>query len=138
MNRTYWLAWLAMPIIGIVNGALRVVMYQDALGDAAAHQLSSLTGILLFALYAWYIARRWPFSSAGQALTVGLTWMALTIAFEFGFGLFVAGQPLSALLADYNLLAGRFWPLVLLTIGFAPYLFYRSGRRSYAQTQKPA
>jgi hypothetical protein len=138
MNRTYWLAWLAMPLIGIANGALRVLVYQDALGDTAAHQVSCLTGILLFALYSWFIARRRPFSSGRQALTVGLTWMALTIAFEFGFGLFVAGQPLSALLADYNVLAGRFWPLVLLTIGFAPYLFYRTGRRSYAQSQQPA
>jgi hypothetical protein len=137
MNRTYWLAWLAMPVIGVVNGALRVAAYQNALGDSAAHQFSCLTGILLFALYVWFIAGRWPFRSSKQALTVGFTWMALTIAFEFGMGLFVLGQPLSALLADYNVLAGRFWPLVPLTIGFAPYVFYRFGSHGNDQIQHP-
>jgi hypothetical protein len=40
MTRIYWLAWLLMPVIGIANGALRVLTYQNTLGDAAAHQLS--------------------------------------------------------------------------------------------------
>jgi hypothetical protein len=131
MNRTYWLAWLLMPVIGITNGALRVLTYQNFLGDTAAHQLSCCTGILLFGAYIWFVARRWPFTSERQALTVGLTWMALTILFEFGLGLFLLRQPLNVLLADYNVLAGRFWPLVLLTIGFVPYLFFRlTSRRS--------
>ncbi len=138
MNRTYWLAWLPMPVIGIVNGTLRVLLYQDTLGDTAAHQLSCLTGILLFALYIWIIARRWPFAAGKQALLVGLTWMVLTIAFEFGMGVFVLGQPLSTLVADYNLLAGRLWLLVLLTIGFAPYLFYRLGSRPSEHIQPSA
>jgi hypothetical protein len=131
MNRTYWLAWLPMPVIGILNGALRVLTYQNVLGDAAAHQFSCATGILLFGVYAWFLSRRWPFASGRQALTVGLIWMALVIAFEFAMGLFVLGQPLSQLLADYNVLAGHFWPLVLLTIGFAPYLFYRLDSRAH-------
>ncbi len=138
MNRTYWLAWLPIPVIGILNGGLRVALYQNALGDTAAHQLSCLTGILLFAFYTLYIARHWPFDSGRRALTVGLTWMALTIAFEFGMGLFVLGQPLSVLLADYNVLAGRFWPLVLLTIGIAPYLHYHFGSHGGEHVQHPA
>jgi hypothetical protein len=55
--------------------------------------------------------------------------MGLTIAFEFGFGLLTGNSP-AVLLTDYNLLAGHFWPLVLLTIGFAPYFFYWLGSRS--------
>lgn len=138
MNRTYWLAWLPIPVIGILNGGLRVALYQNALGDTAAHQLSCLTGILLFAFYTLYIARHWPFDSGRQALTVGLTWMALTIAFEFGMGLFVLGQPLAVLLADYNVLAGRCWPMVLLTIGIAPYLHYHIGSHGGEHVQHPA
>lgn len=138
MNRTYWLAWLPIPVIGILNGGLRVAVYQNALGDTAAHQLSCLTGILLFAIYTGIIARRWQFDSGKQALTVGLTWMALTIAFEFGMGLFVLGQPLSVLLADYNVFAGRFWPLVLLTIGVAPYLYYYFGSHGGEHARHPA
>jgi hypothetical protein len=138
MTRTYWLAWLLMPVIGIVNGMLRVLLYQNTLGDAAAHQLSCLTGILLFALYVWFIASRLPFASGKQALLVGLTWVVLTIAFEFGMCLFVLGQPLLTLVADYNLLAGRLWLSVLLTIGFAPYLFYLLGSRPSEHIQHSA
>jgi hypothetical protein len=137
MSRTYWLAWLLMPVIGIVNGAFRVMAYQETLGNALAHQLSCLTGILLFGLYVWFINRRWPFASGKQALIVGLTWMILTIAFELGFGMLM-GNSFSALVADYNVLAGHLWPLVLFTIGFAPYMFYRFSGHTGARIQHPA
>lgn len=137
MNRAYWLAWLPIPVIGMINGALRVAIYQNALGDLAAHQLSCLTGIVLFAAYAWFITSRWPFTGSKQALVVGLAWMGLTIAFEFGMGIFVLRQPLAVLLTDYNVAAGHFWPLVLLTIGFAPYIFYRLGRHAPQHVQHP-
>jgi hypothetical protein len=137
MTRTYWLAWLLMPVIGIGNGALRAVGYQNALGDALAHQVSCLTGILFFGSYVWFISRRWPFASGGQALIVGITWMGLTIAFEFGFGLLM-GNSLATLLADYNVFAGHLWPLVLLTIGIAPYLFFMLTHRRPAPVRRPA
>lgn len=40
--------------------------------------------------------------------------------FEFGFGHFVAGQPMSELLRDYNLAKGRLWPLVLAWLALGP------------------
>ena len=40
--------------------------------------------------------------------------------------------------ADYNVLAGRFWPLVLHTIGFAPYLYHHFGSHEGQRVQHPA
>jgi hypothetical protein len=53
-------------------------------------------------------------------IKIGVIWLLLTIAFEFTFGTFVMGNSLSALLADYNILAGRTWPIFLLGVLLAP------------------
>jgi hypothetical protein len=58
-----------------------------------------------------------------------LTWLVLTVIFEFLFGHFVMGHPWSSLFHDYNLLAGRVWVLVLIWIAAAPSIFYRIQRR---------
>jgi hypothetical protein len=50
--------------------------------------------------------------------------VALTVLFEFIFGRLVMKHPWSKLLADYNLLAGRLWLLVLLWLVIAPVLFF--------------
>lgn len=130
MITKYLLAWLGLPVIGIINGAIRQFLYRDALGDLTAHQLSTVTGILLFGLYIWLLSRRWPLTSAREAITVGLLWLALTIGFEFIFGHYVMGNSWERLLADYNLLAGRVWVLVLIWITIAPYVFYRLAARN--------
>jgi hypothetical protein len=49
----------------------------------------------------------------------------MTVAFEFGFGHYVAGHSWSLLLADYNLLAGRVWSLFLIWITIVPYVTWR-------------
>ena len=57
-----------------------------------------------------------------QALEVGIAWLALTVAFEFGFGRYVAHTSWRELLADYDLRKGRLWPLVLAWIMLGPAL----------------
>ena len=114
-----------MSIVGILNGMLRVYGYGRFMPELRAHQLSSLTGILLFGVLIWLLNRQWPIASARQALTIGLTWLALTVAFEFLFGHYVAGHPWSRLLHDYNLGAGRVWALVLLWVAVVPFVIFR-------------
>jgi hypothetical protein len=59
--------------------------------------------------------------STGKALLgIGVFWMCLTICFEFPFGHYVANAPWSKLLADYNILKGRLWVLVLVTTLLSP------------------
>lgn len=119
----YLLAWVPMIAIGIANGVLREITYGKHLSELRAHQLSTLIGLLFFGSYIWGITRLWPLTSADQAIAIGLTWLGLTIAFEFGFGHFVAKHSWARLLNDYNLLAGRVWVIALIWIAAAPYVF---------------
>jgi len=114
------LAWLGGPVIGIANGTLRELAYKDRVGELTAHQLSTGSAIGLFAAYFDVLARRHPLPSTRDALQVGAAWLALTIAFECGFGRGVAHASWEQLLADYDLRKGRLWPLVLAWIALGP------------------
>ena len=121
----YVAAWLLMPIIGIINGTIRQYGYSSALGELRAHQVSTLTGMVLFGLYIWALTLLWKIRSSAEAIAIGLIWLTLTIAFEFLFGHYVMKHPWSRLLHDYNLLEGRLWVLVLLWVTLAPYVLYK-------------
>ncbi len=123
----YLLAWLPMVVIAVANGVLRETTYGKRLPELRAHQVSTLVALVLFGLYIWGLSLLWPLRSAGHAAAVGAAWVVLTVAFEFSFGRWVAGHTWRRLLADYNLLAGRVWVLVLVWIGIAPWVFYRAG-----------
>lgn len=60
-----------------------------------------------------------------DAIAIGLAWLVVTLAFEFGFGR-ARGKPWAELLADYDVLKGRIWVLVLVTTAVAPYLAARA------------
>jgi hypothetical protein len=118
----YTLAWIPMVFIAIVNGIIRQTVYGPLMSELRAHQLSTLTGILLLGLYLWILSRWWPIERASQAFLIGGIWLVLTIGFEFGFGHFVMGHPWAKLLRDYDLRQGRVWSLFLLWVLLAPYV----------------
>jgi hypothetical protein len=71
------------------------------------------------------LSLRWPLESTSQALTVGVIWLLLTVAFEFSFGHFVAHHSWEKLFQDYNILAGRLWVLVLLGVALLPVIVFK-------------
>jgi hypothetical protein len=115
------LLWLVFLVIAVSGGALREGLIAPLLGEHRAHQIGTLLVCLLLAgVIILFIRRERP--TPGQALTIGAAWMAMTLVFEFTVFHFIAGRPLSELLAAYNLSAGRLWPLVLLTEMLTPWL----------------
>jgi hypothetical protein len=126
----YTLGWFVLLVVAVVNGALRDALYKSTVGELAAHQISTLTGIILFGIVIWGMTRRWPIASAKQAWTVGGTWLVLTVCFEFGFFHFIAGRPWDELLKAYDLLAGYVWVFLLIWVLIAPYVFYKFGYRN--------
>jgi hypothetical protein len=121
----YFLLWFPMVIIGILNGSFRQFGYAPFMSELAAHQLSTIIGIIFFGLYIWFISRVWKIESAGQAWIIGSLWLGMTILFEFGFGHYIMNHSWGKLLFDYNILAGRLWSVILVWIWIAPRIFFR-------------
>ncbi len=121
----YALAWLPMIAIGIANGVLREVVFAGRVAELRAHQLSTVTAVVLLGAYMSLVFRHRPPDSTRQALAVGLLWLALTVGFEFLFGHYVAGHGWARLLDDYDVVAGRVWLAVPALLAIAPYLAFR-------------
>jgi hypothetical protein len=120
----YLLAWLPMIAIAVANGALRQAWLLPRFGDAVARQISTLSLLILLALYMGAVFKFRPLASARVALGVGVAWLALTLAFEFGLGYFVSHLTWREMLAEYDLSSGRLWILVPIWAAVAPYFFY--------------
>ena len=93
----------------------------DSLSDGDANRFSTVVLAILILGYAAVLQRARPLSRPAVAWRIGALWLALTIAFEFGFGL-LTGTPLEELLADYDVTEGRFWVLIPITTFVAPAL----------------
>lgn len=124
----YFLAWFGMMVIAVLNGGLRDGVYAGYVSELAAHQISTVLLLILFGLYFWLLTAYWRIQSARQAWTIGLMWLFMTLAFEFGFFHYVAGHSWADLMAQYNVFAGRMWILVPLWVLLGPYVFYRIRR----------
>lgn len=113
-----------MIAIAIINGSLRDLWYVKYFGDTIARQISTITLILFFGIYIGVMLNKFPLQSASQAWMVGIIWLLLTLAFEFGFGR-LAGHTWSQMFQEYNLFKGRIWLFIPVWITIAPYLFYK-------------
>ena len=121
----YVVGWFLLALLAIGNGLVRETTYGKLMPELAAHQVSTLTAMLLVAVVLMAMHRAWPLASAAHALAVGSMWLVLTVSFEFLFGHYVAGHSWARLLQDYNLLQGRVWSLFLVWLVSAPWLVHR-------------
>lgn len=115
--------WFVLMVFGIVNGVVRNYVCGPAIGnELLSHQISTFTGIILFltGMYVWLKYTNAHYLKK-DLLIIGIMWLGITIAFEFIFGHYIVGHTWSKLLADYNILEGRIWSLILLTILVGPY-----------------
>ena len=124
MVLTYTIAWLPLVLIAILNGALRELGYKRFIKELHAHQISTLIGMVLVAIYVWIMGLIWPIESLTQAFQIGGIWLLLTILFEFGFGHFIMRHPWEKLFFDYNIFAGRVWLLFIVWTAVSPAVFF--------------
>ena len=113
--------WLLLLVLAVINGLFRERVLIPAIGEVAGRIASTLLlGTLI--LGATSVTIRWiaP-ATARAAIAIGIAWLLLTLAFEFGFGR-ASGKSWDELLADYDVLRGRIWPLVLIITAAAPWL----------------
>ncbi|HEX7127943.1 MAG TPA: hypothetical protein VF406_19475 [Thermodesulfobacteriota bacterium] len=113
--------WLLLLVVAVGAGALRVGLLEPRLGEPRAHVVGTLVVVAVFAALIWRTVGWFCPSRDRSALAaVGVGWAVATVVFEFGFGRYVAGHSWQRLLADYDVFAGRLWPLVLLTLLVMP------------------
>jgi len=117
------LGWLFLFVVMFANGAIRVLVLQPQFGEDRARQLASLSGVALVLLVSWLFVRFSPGARPAQLWWVGVAWLIATVAFEFLFGHFVSGLSWHALLADYNILRGRLWSLILISVCLGPWFW---------------
>ena len=65
----------------------------------------------------------------GQFWLVGFGWLALTLAFEFSFGL-AQGKSWPVMLEAYTFNDGNLWPLVLAVTASAPFIAAKIRRKA--------
>jgi hypothetical protein len=127
------LAWLILAVVMFTNGAVRALVLQPLLGEQLARQVATGTGVLIVFACALVFVRRLEAPSTSELLKVGVLWLVLTLAFEFGLG-YVTGRSWETMLADYDILEGRLWPLIPAAALVAPWFWgaMGMGRRARA------
>jgi hypothetical protein len=118
------LAWLAILVLAIVNGALRQALLIPRMGERAGHVVSTLLLSLLVFGAAWILVPWIRPGTTRDAWVIGVVWVILTLSFEFLAGHYLFGNTWEKLLEDYNVAAGRIWVLVVITTLLAPVLVF--------------
>ena len=124
--------WLLLALAMIANGVARLYLLVPLLGERGAELASAATGVALILAITRPFIRSLSFASPREYGEIALLWVGMTVAFEFGFGHYVAGASWSALLANYDLLEGRAWPVVLAFVAASPFLWRPRGHPHFA------
>src|SRR5208337_198726 len=104
-------------VIAFGVGAVREGLLRPRIGEPRAHVIGTLIAVALMMLVIYAFVRQlYEIPSISDLILIGVIWLIMTVAFEFGFFHYVMGKPWETLLADYNVLRGRIWVLVLATV----------------------
>ncbi|WP_128546333.1 hypothetical protein [Larkinella soli] len=124
MYRTL-IIWFLMLLLAVLNGAFREAVIRPQLGQPWGHVLSTALLCMLIGGLAWYSVGWIKPHSLREAWGVGLTWVSLTLAFEFLAGHYLFGRSWNYLLDQYDLMKGQVWLFVPLVTLLAPVWVFR-------------
>lgn len=119
----YLFAWLPMLLLAVGNGIFREAILKKKMTTEKAHQVSTLLLVGLLVSYMIFFLRTCSPLTLSSAITIGAGWMLLTLLFEFGFGRY-RGIGWQTMFAEYNLLEGKLWALVPVSLLLTPLAFY--------------
>lgn len=122
--------WVGFFGLAMINGIFREAILKPIVGEPWAHHLSAASAIMLFFLFAFRFRRYLDIRTLREALGAGVFWLALTVLAEtFLIGRLLSSQSWDTILANYDLLGGNLWPLVVLFLGFLPTILYLQSRK---------
>lgn len=93
---------------------LMKLVYEPLWGSLVAHQIGMSSRIVYISVFAYLLLRYVKKYDSKDLIQVGILWLGLTLAFEWG-GSFALGRPVQEILVGWNIFAGYMWPYVLLT-----------------------
>jgi hypothetical protein len=113
--------WLVLAGLMVVNGILRVAILSPLLGRSLGDVISPLLGMVIV------IGASRPFLHESEMVAespwrVSIVWVLLTIAFEIVLGR-ATGSSWSAIGGAYAIWNGELWPLVVLCVAAAPFVW---------------
>jgi len=119
--------WGLLALAMVANGVARLYLLVPLLGERGAEWASAAIAVALILLITRPFVRSLAPAGDGTFRGVAALWVGMTVAFELGFGHWVAGASWAELLANYDLRAGRPWPLVLAMVAAAPFVWRPRG-----------
>jgi hypothetical protein len=114
------IVWAGIAVIAVLNGGFRESVLIPRAGETTGRALSTLM-LSAAVLAVTFFTISWiAVDPARDAWRIGALWLGLTLAFEFLAGHYLFRVPWREITADYNVLRGRIWVLVLLVTLVAP------------------
>lgn len=129
MLRRALLIWTGLAAFVTLVGFLRPLAFEPGLGMVGAQFLTAALSILAIAGAAWRFGRGRPAPEPADYLRAGLLWAGLTLLLETVGALLIARIPISLMISNYDLPAGRLWVVVLAALFFVPVLVGRAASR---------
>lgn len=114
--------WFALVIVAILNGGFRERVLDKHLDETAALCLS---GLLLCALVFMITLVSIGLFKGEPVIVyfyIGICWVLLTLAFEYGFGHYVQGKPWTEINNNFDIAHGNLFLLVMIVTATSPYL----------------
>lgn len=123
------LMWFLFIPVPILNGILRESWYKAKIGELGANIVGVFVLSSIWILYTFLFFKNQIFEfSNSKLIMTGVLWLFMTLIFEFGMG-FAAHRSWDYMLADYNILKGRLWPVFLIIVVFSPYIIKLISRK---------
>lgn len=118
------LFWFVLLILALANATIRETTYKPLLAPIIgiwAHQISSLTGIILFFLAIYFFIKNLKVKhSTKDLLFAGILWIVMTVVFESGMNYFIRHLTLQQVIETYYFWKGDTWVFVLLSLVVSP------------------
>lgn len=113
--------WAGILILAVLNGVFREWALTPHLGPTGGSVLSGVFLSVLIVAVAWLSLPWLGARHRAELVGIGLAWVALTLVFEFSFGLW-QGKSWQVMFEAYTFRDGNLWPIVLLVTACAPSL----------------
>ena len=114
--------WCLMALLAILNGLLRDKVLVKWLGDTIALPLSGIILSILVFTIVYFLIELFKTKSVWGYLLIGLSWVFMTIAFEYIFGHWVMGKTWGQIHRVFDPSQGDLLILVLLVTLLSPWL----------------